>query len=357
MNIIYPVSRPWFDEREAAAVTRVMRSGWLTQGEEVEWFEQQLASYLGVPHVVACSTGTAALHLTLAALKLGPGDEVLVPDLTYVACANAVRYVGATPVLVDVNPQTWTIDIDHAKFLMTARTRAIMPVHLYGVACDMHKIMAFASHNGLVVIEDASESLGGSWEGQPTGTWGDFGTFSFYANKVMTTGEGGAIVVRGDYMADVLRSLRGQAQSTKQRFFHGEVGYNYRMTELQAAIGRVQLEKLPLLLEERTRVMQQYEQLLGGTLESPILPHSAPWLYTGLMPRIYAGGVRPYLEERGIESRPMFMPMHRLPMYAKPDREFPVSTRIWPRGISLPTYPTLSNTGVQYIAAALKELL
>jgi perosamine synthetase len=355
------VSEPSLTEAEASRVAAVLARGWITQGEEVSTFEQSFAEHLDVPasQVVACSSGTAALHLALAALGVGPGDEVLVPDLTYVATANAVRYVGATPILVDVDPVTWTIDLHVAPYRMSHRTQAILPVHLYGVPCDMSEIHRFARGHGLKIIEDAAEAVGGSYQGRACGTVGDAGTFSFYGNKVVTTGEGGAVVVRSDALANRVRHLRGQAMSKEVRFFHDAVGFNYRMTDLQAAVGVAQISRIDQLLEARREVVRVYQRMLGGF--SPFLcelPNRvlAPWLFTLIPARgVERDTLAARLAEQGIETRPTFFPLHKLPMYASSDHRFPISSNIGRLGISLPTHPLMTPEAAERVARAVME--
>ena len=349
--MIYPCGSPSITEREIARVVQSMQDGRLTQGKSVLEFEARLAELLNVQHVVACASGTAALHLALASLELKPGDEVLVPDVSFVATANAVSYTGATPVLVDIDHSNWNIDLVDAERKISSRARVILPVHLYGVPCDMDEMQLFADKHSLEIVEDAAESFGGHWQGTPSGTHGICGTFSFYANKIITTGEGGAVVTNNQGFAETLRFLRGQAQSPIRRFWHSEIGFNYRMTDIAASIGLAQLERLSEFLEERHRVVATYRTELHGTLQYPEQDGMAPWMFTGAF-----RDLTPYtraenrLKVEGIESRPVFTPMHRLPMYARPDRQFPVSCHVSDYGISLPTYPSLSDADVRTIA-------
>lgn len=350
----YPIGNPSITQQEIDSVVATLVAGRLTQGESVVRFEKRLSDYLQVKHVIACSSGTAALHLALAAIGIGPGDEVLVPDLTYVATANAVTYVGATPVLVDVSPNTWNISLEDAERKVSSRTRAILPVHLYGIPCDMDALSAFAADHAIDVIEDAAEALGGYWKGDHCGTFGLCGTFSFYANKIITTGEGGAVVTDDDKLSGTLRYLRGQAVSPTRRFWHGELGFNYRMTDVHAAIGLAQLNRLDEFLTERRRVVSGY----AAVLDSPIVLGTSPWLYTGLLPKgVSFGAVEQQLVHRQIETRPVFVPMHRLPMYARPDSQFPVSCELSDRGMSLPTYPSLTDEDVKYISDSVLEAI
>jgi perosamine synthetase len=353
MAIRYPVGKPSIGDEEIRRVVSCLSELRLTQGQTVQEFETLFASYVGSACAVACSTGTAGLHLALVASNIKAGDEVLIPDLTYVSTANAVSYTGAKPVLVDVKTDTWNIDLEDAGRKISRKTKAIMPVHVYGTPCDMNEIDRFAKFFNLIVIEDAAEALGGTWDGRSCGTFGEMGIFSFYANKVITTGEGGMVVTNSEDYATSLRFYRGQAQ-TRRRFYHDAIGYNYRFTELQAAIGIAQLQKIDSFLEKRKLVIRTYGELLKEALIYPVVVGAAPWLFTGISPLPYVM-LEPELRNRGIEVRPMFVPMHRLPMYGQLDEKFPVATAICEYGISLPTYPDLTVEDVTYISTQLCE--
>jgi perosamine synthetase len=353
-DLKYPVGCPDLGPFEASAVAAVMASGHITHGPAVRQFERLLAAHLGVKHAIACSSGTTALHMACSAF-FGPGDEVLVPDVTYVATANAVTYTGADPVFVDIMPDTWNIDLRDAEHRITDRTRGIVVVHLYGVPCNMDEVHEFARKHGLVVIEDAAEALGGQWNGKPCGTFGNCGTFSFYGNKIITTGEGGAVVTNDDSLADEFRLLRGQGQSLNKRFWHELVGYNYRMTDLQAAVGIVQMQRLGELLAARRHVIGEYRALIKNRLDYPRLEGTAPWLFTGLVDQFDnpVSEVMRRMLERGVETRPVFVPMHRLPMYQARDEDFPVACYVADHGISLPTHSQLVDRDVRFITSVL----
>ncbi len=354
--IRYPVGQPSISTEEVEAVLETIQSGRITQGERVRQFEEAMALRLHVKHVIACSSGTAALHLALTALGISTGDEVIVPDLTYVATANAVSYTGATPVFVDVD-STWCLDMDRVIQVITDRTKAIIPVHLYGVPCDMEVCLDLAGQFNLAVIEDAAEALGGSWNSRPCGTIGDVGTFSFYANKVMTTCEGGAVVTNDDGIAHAVNLLRGQAQTT-QRFYHDRIGFNYRLSDLHASIGIVQEQRLDQMLFERARVVDTYRELLSDLLDTPDVDGTVPWLFTGTFRSEHSyDNVAEVLARQGIETRPIFVPMHQLPMYRQSDNLFPNATRIARQGLSLPTWPELTDGDVTFIANATRNAL
>lgn len=338
-----PVSRPSLTSAEVNAAMRVIAGGHITLGPEVRALEEELASRLSVEHVILTTSGTAALHLALVALNVGPGDEVLVPDITFVATANAVRYTGATPILVDVDPTTLCMDINDAKKKMSGNTVAAIPVHLYGYPCDVYRLTSLCA-----VIEDAAEGLGGEHhDGAALGTSGVMGCFSFYANKIITTGEGGAVVTASSGIAHRLRLLRGQAMDPDRRYFHTDIGFNYRMTDVQAAIGRVQLSRIQELLLARWRVFDQYRSNIGYLEAQATNTRQAPWQFViSVDERDYLASL---LATAGIETRPVFVPMHRLPMYYQRDALFPVASRAADRDLCLPTFPHMREEEIKRV--------
>lgn len=350
------VSAPCLGFAEQDFVSRALAENRLSQGSDVFRFEEQFAERLGVAHAVAVSNGTAALHLALAALGIGLGDEVLVPALTFVATANAVAYTGAKPVLVDSDPETWCVSIGDLLSKITPRTRAIIPVHVYGVPCDMSALMTIARSHRLYLVEDAAEGLGGSQHSRALGTFGDAGTFSFYGNKIMTTGEGGAVVTNDFFLATRLRFLRGQAHSSEVRYYHPEIGFNYRMTELQAAVGLGQLTHLGAMIDRRKTIFRWYRERLA-TLTVPTLYNNgvqAPWIYTCLLPEsVDRAKLMNRLFDLGIETRPAFVPLSEMPMYN--EVRCPVASRLGRSGISLPTHPRLMSQEVDYVCDELME--
>lgn len=352
-----PVSKPSITSIEKQLVAEALDKVQLSQGERVRRFELMLADYLKTRYVVATTSGTTALHLALASLGIGPGDEVLVPDLTFVATANAVKYTGATPVLVDVNPESWCINPYDAAAKVTSRTRAIIPVHLYGVACDMTALSFLASRHRLSLVEDAAEGFTGEYLEDKLGTMGIVGTYSFYGNKVVTCGEGGAVSTDSEFVASRLRFLRGQALDPNRRYFHPEVGFNYRMTDIQASIGIGQMYRLAEMLQRRREIFSIYESRLcydaGITPVAPRDTRTAPWVFTlQLNPHVTRDGLMSRLAERGIETRPGFVPLHRMPMYSRPDREFPDASRIGDQSISLPTFPDMKDEDAHEVCDA-----
>jgi perosamine synthetase len=353
----HPVSRPSITEIERDLVAQALSRVQLSQGEWVARFEQLLAEFLssGHPsgprgHVVCTTSGTTALHLALVAAGIGPGDEVIVPDLTFVATANAVRYTGAEVVVVDIDRHTWGLNYALVDAKRSLRTRAIVPVHLYGVACAGHD--GWPHHD--LVIEDAAEGFGGSLGSHMLGTLGHMGVFSFYGNKVITCGEGGAVWTEDADLAKRLRFLRGQALDPNRRYYHPEIGFNYRLTDLQAAVGVGQMTRVEAMLEQRRKIFSLYRHRLcydvGVTQVDPPGSRSAPWVFTlQLHERIPYDRVVSRLTACGVETRPGFVPLHQLPMYRRPDSEFPVATALAPRILSLPTHADMTLDDVNDI--------
>jgi perosamine synthetase len=359
----YALARPDLSGNEARYVLDAIReTGISSVGRHVAEFEAGFCRTLAVPHAVAVASGTAALHLALCALGVGPGDEVIVPDLTYVATANAVRYTGATVVLVDVDPVSWTIDPQQVEAAVTPRTKAIIAVHLYGNPSSLDALAALARARRLFLVEDAAQALGATWRGRAVGSLGDVGCFSLYGNKVITTGEGGMVVARSAAIDRRLRDLRGQAMSGRRRYFHHAVGFNYRMTALQAAVGLAQLERLPAFLRRRRQIAGWYAEALSG-LEEWVVPvpfgpaEPMTWLFTVQL-RAWRRAERDRclaeLQRVGVDARPVFVPMSQLPMYRQ--AAFPHTRRIAAQGISLPTHTGLRRADVRAISGRLLEI-
>lgn len=332
-------------------------------GRFVEAFEAALAQWCGTRHVVSCSSGTAALHLALMGAGIGPGDEAIVPTLTYVATANAVSYCGGRPVFVDSRPDTWNIDPDLIEAAIGPRTKAIVPVHLFGLPADMDEINAIARRHGLAVIEDACQAHGAVCHGRRAGALGDAAAFSFFGSKTLTTGEGGAVTTNDAELARRMRKLRGQGMDPRRRYWFDEIGYNYRMTNVTAAIGLAQAERADWLVARRREVAAWYRALLGDVpgvamqVESRGLEHGH-WAVSVLLdPPAKRDAAIAHLAERGIETRPLFYPMHTLPPYTADSagRSFPVADRLSRSGLTLPTWAGLVHDDVEYVAAALTD--
>jgi perosamine synthetase len=362
-----PVSSPDLSGNESRYVQDCLESTWISSlGSYIERFEAGFAELCAVPHGVATCNGTAALHLALLAAGVGPGDEVVVPAMTYVACANAVTYCGATPVLADVTPGTWTLDPGSCAAVMSPRTRAVMAVHLYGHPADMDALRAVADAHDAAVVEDAAEAHGSRYRGRPVGSLGDVAAFSFFGNKILTTGEGGMVTTADAAAAQRVRLLRGQGQDPARRYWHVVRGFNYRMTNVAAAIGVAQLERVQTLVARRDDVAAWYREELEG-LAGVRLQREEPWArranwLTGAVledPAMDRDGVMRRLEDRGIETRPFFPALHHLPAYrelAEPGA-LPVSELLADTGLCLPTSSVMTRADVARVAAELRRAL
>jgi perosamine synthetase len=356
-----PVYKPDLSGNERAYVNECLESGWISsKGKFVSVFEQAFAGYIGVDFATAVCNGTTALHLALLALGLGPGDEVIVPTLTYIAAANAVTYTGALPVFVDSLRDDWQMDPADVIKKVTSRTRAIMVVHLYGHPCNMDEILGIAKKYGLFVIEDAAEAFGSRYNGQLAGGFGDIAVFSFYGNKTITTGEGGMVVTRDPTLFDRAKHLKGQGLAEHRQYWHDVVGYNYRMTNICAAIGLAQLERCDETLQRKRRLAQLYAKKLAGVpleihRESPRVVHNY-WMISILVPSLQdRDPLREALAKAGIETRPVFFPVHTMPMYSNRFQRHPVAEDIGWRGINLPSWPGLPEQDVDEICAVISQ--
>jgi perosamine synthetase len=359
-----PVAEPRLGQKELDYVTDCITSGWVSsKGKYVSRFETAFAEFCGCQYGVATFNGTIALHLVLAALNIGPGDEVIVPSLTFVSTANAVTYTGAKPVFVDSEPETWNIDPKAIEAAFTPRTRAIIPVHLYGHPADMDAINAIAEAHDLIVIEDAAEAHGACYKGRPVGSLGRAAIFSFMGNKIITTGEGGAVVTNDQALAGRCFFLENHARYPDNPYWHTEIGFNYRMTNLQAALGLAQLEQINEFIAIRRRNAAHYiariQEVSGITL-----PPQAPWaenVYWMFAPLIEPefgldrDTVMGRLREKGIESRPFFYPIHTMPMY-NTGQSLPVAESLSARGINLPSGTNLTEEQIDYVCDTLTRM-
>lgn len=344
-----------------------LQSTWISStGKYVDRFEAAFSEFCGTRHAISCSNGTIALHLALLALGVGSGDEVLVPTLTFVATANAVTYCGARPVFVDAEPDTWNIDPTLLEALVTPRTKGIIVVHLFGHPVDMEPVLIVARRHGLFVIEDAAEAHGAQYRGRPVGALGDIATFSFYGNKIITTGEGGMVVTDDAGLAARVRQLKGQGMDPARRYWFPIIGFNYRLTNIAAAIGLGQMEMADWHMQRRREVATWYREALEGVrgitwqTEQPWARH-AYWMVSL---QVDAGEqqrdlIMAQLAERGIETRPIFYPLHTLPPYRldTEDAVLPVAELIAQRGFSLPTWAGLTREDVGYVSACLRDCL
>ena len=357
--IAIPVYQPYLHGREKEYVNQSIDSLWISKGEFISTFEERFAAYLGCADAATVCNGTVALHLALLALGIGPGDEVIVPTLTYIASVNMIAHVGATPVFVDSLPSTWQLDPDDVRRKITNRTRAVMAVHLYGLPCDMEQLTKICRENGLLLIEDCAEAFGSTYAGRPVGTFGDIATFSFFGNKTITTGEGGMVVAKDEEVLDRVTHLRGQGVSPTREYWHDVLGFNYRMNNICAAIGLAQLEMVGTILEKKRRVAEWYRQKLRDQplefqTEVEGTRHSF-WMCSALAcSEATRDGLRAHLRSRGIETRPTFHPAHTMPVFQTTQR-FPVAEAIGQRGVSLPSYPDLTEDLVDRVCASIRE--
>ena len=359
-----PVSGTLLDGNEKRYLLECVESNWISSaGPFVKRFEQAFASAAGCRFGVSCSSGTAALHLALAALGLGPGDEVIVPAFTMIATANAVTYTGASPVLADADPVTWNVDVASVAARISDRTKAIVVVHTYGHPADMGPLRELASRRGLALVEDAAEAHGAAWSGRPVGSLGDAAAFSFYGNKVLSTGEGGMVTTNDAELARVVRRLRDHAFSEDRHFWHTYLGFNYRMTNLQAAVGLAQCERLAALVEKRRWNARLYAERLAG-IPGLTLPQEAAgvtnvfWMYGVLVDEelgLTRDALREALAREGIETRTFFVPLHFQPIYFRRFRgeRFPAAERLGQRGLYLPSGPALTEPEIDAVSRAL----
>jgi perosamine synthetase len=361
-----PIAAPMLIGNEKAYVMDCLDSTWISSnGEYIERFESAFADFCEVGHAISCCNGTVALHLALLALGVGPGDEVIVPSLTYIATANAVVYCGAKPVFVDSEPQTWNIDPHLIEAKITPRTKGIIAVHLYGHPADMDAILSVANRYKLFVVEDAAEAHGAEYKGRKVGSMGDIATFSFYGNKIITTGEGGMVITNDQSLSMSVRQLKGQGQALDRRYWFPIIGYNYRMTNIAAAIGLGQLEQIDWHMKRRREVASWYHTLLGDLCglrwqpEKECAKH-VHWIFTILLNKddgISRDEVMIELDKRGIETRPVFYPMHTLPPYleSSEDNPYPVAEEVARWGFSLPTWGGMTYEDVEYVCKELTD--
>jgi perosamine synthetase len=353
-----PVAAPDLSGNEARYVQECLDSTWISSaGRFIAGFEAGFADFCGVGHAIATNSGTSALHLCLLGLGVGPGDEVIVPTLTYIATANVVRYCGATPVLADCEPLAMTIDVEDVARKVTARTKAVIAVHLYGQAADMVGLNQLAGERGIAVVEDAAEAHGARVAGRRVGSVGVCNAFSFFGNKILTTGEGGAVTTDDEELAGRIRIFRGQGMDPHRRYWFPVVGYNYRMTNVAAAIGVAQLEDIEGKINRRQEIKQGYDARLGEypfvtTPKQPRWSSSVNWLYTVLLDVATAehrDRVGALLADAGIETRPVFYPLHQMPSYFEPGGAYPVADSCARRGLSLPTYARLDDDDLDWV--------
>jgi perosamine synthetase len=374
-----PVNEPLLGQEEVAKVLDCLKTNWISsQGKYLNQFEEKFAHYCGLNYGISTTSGTTALHLALAAMEIGPGDEVLIPTFTMAATAFAVIYCGATPVLIDSDSETYNMDLERVSSYLRnqekrgrVKVKAILPVHMYGHPVDMGTLLTIADRFSIAVIEDAAEAHGAEYKGKKCGSFGTFGCFSFYANKIITTGEGGMVVTNDFRLADKARRLKDLAHSPGKRFLHTDLGFNYRMTNLQAALGVAQLKKIKSHIKKKRWMAQEYEKGLKpiSGLRLPIekpWAKSVYWMYGILVEKEFGlsrDQLMDRLKKKGIDTRSFFIPMHQQPVFSGRDGKvkkfgpYPVAEKLSEQGFYLPSGLTISSEQIEYICRQIKMIV
>jgi perosamine synthetase len=343
-----PVAQPELNGNELKYLTDALLSTWISSsGHYLNRFEEEFSEFTGTEYGLAVSNGTVALHLALLALEIGPGDEVIVPDLTFAATINAVLYTGATPVIVDVEMDSWCISTDEIEKAVTNRTKAIIPVHLYGQPADMDRIMEIANRKKLYVIEDAAEAHGAEYNGKKVGSFGHISCFSFFGNKVITTGEGGMCLTNDKNLLEKMKIYKNHGMSVTKKYWHDVVGYNFRMTNLQAAVGVAQLERIETILKEKQKIEDKYKSVLSEFNQirfQPVLENRRKiiWLVSALIYERRDEFIE-YMQREGIDIRPMFYPLSDMPVYSKYTFSSENSKALSAKGINFPTNSAVND--------------
>ena len=365
-----PVCEPSVSKREEELVLDCLRTGWISSaGKFIDLFEENWAAYCGMKHGIAVSSGTAALQISMRLLELKPGDEVIMPAFTIISCAQAIVECGGVPVLVDSNPVNWQMDVSQIRQKITPKTRAIMVVHIYGQSADMDPILDIAKEFELLVIEDAAEAHGAEYKGQKCGGLGDVSVFSFYANKLITTGEGGMVLTQSDEFADKARDLRNLCFQKSRRFYHEDLGYNFRMTNIQAALGVAQFERIDQIVERKRSIAQAYSERLKG-MRGIVLPveeswaKSVYWVYGILLEEGRGVNNKAFAQrlfEQGVDTRPFFLGMHEQPVFYKMglfiNEKYLVAERLSRQGLYLPTGLTIKENDIDRVCDAVRRCL
>ncbi len=356
-----PVYQPSLLGNEKKYVNECLDSTWISsKGEFIQRFEHSFCQFTGARNSTTCSNGTVAIHLALVALGVGAGDEVIVPTLTYIASVNAIVYTGATPVFADSDASTWQLSVEDVRAKITPQTRAIIAVHLYGHPCDMHSLRALADEYGLFLVEDCAEAFGSYIGERHVGSFGHIATYSFFGNKTITTGEGGMVTTDDETLYDRVVHFKGQGLAKHRQYWHDVVGYNYRMTNICAAIGLAQLEQAPAFLRMKREIAGNYaahlDQLgLDYLRESEGVTHSF-WMFAMLVPKAsQRDPLRDALQNAGIETRPVFYPVHTMPMYSQRFQRHIIAEDIGWRGINLPSSPDISDEAQKYIHTKISD--
>lgn len=367
MTKFITVSEPSITEKEVEYVLKSVKSGWVSSlGEFINEFEKRFAEYIDTKYALTTSNGTTALHLTLVSFGIKEGDEVIIPDLTFVATANAVAYTGAKPVFADVDPEIWCIDPEDVKKKITSKTKAIIPVHLYGHPADMDPIMEIAQEYSLYVIEDAAEAHGAEYNGKKVGSLGICGVFSFYGNKIITTGEGGMITTNDEKLYEKAKFLRDHAMSKEKRYWHTEIGFNYRITNIQSALGVAQLERIGELIEKKRQIFNWYREFLQNVegirlnLEKE-WAKNVFWMVCLVLDKdfgITRDELMVELKKKGIDTRPFFYPISQMPMYqGSGNYSNPITKNLSEKGMNLPSGVNLNKGDVEWICETIKTIL
>ncbi|MEI7374907.1 DegT/DnrJ/EryC1/StrS aminotransferase family protein [Dickeya chrysanthemi] len=358
MSII-PVYQPSLNGREKEYVMKCLDSTWISsRGEFISEFEKAFATYAGCEYATTVANGTVALHLALEALGIGAGDEVIVPTLTYIASVNTIVQTGASVVYCESNAETWNVDVEDLRKRISPRTKAVMVVHLYGLACDMDAVLTLCKEHNLFLIEDCAEAFGSRFNGKHVGTFGDVATFSFFGNKTITTGEGGMVLCREHEIYERACHLKSQGVSKTREYWHDVLAYNYRMTNICAAIGLAQLEQADDIIARKREIAALYTKELKG-LPLHLQPEPEGYFHTYWMCSILLdraddrSGLRAHLKEIGVETRPLFPPAHTMP-HVFSNEKFPVAESLSGRGINLPSYPGITDEQVIFICNSIK---
>ena len=361
MSTKIPIYQPWLNGNEKKYVLECIESNWISsKGSFINRFEESFAKYINIKYAATVCNGTTALHLALETLGICEGDEVIVPTFTYIASVSSIIYTGAKPVFVDSVKSTWQMDPEDIKRKITPKTKAIMAVHLYGHPCEMDEICKIAAEHNLFLIEDCAESFGSKYKDKHTGTFGHISTFSFYGNKTITTGEGGMVVTDDYYLFDKAYHLKMHGVSRDRQYWHDVIGYNYRMTNVCAALGLAQIERVEEHISLKRKLAAKYSKMLKNL---PVEPHAEAknvfhtyWMYSILVDNVNTRNkLRDFLSSAGIETRPTFYPVHTMPMFAHQYHKFPVAEDIAIRGINLPSWPNIPYESVEYVCDKISE--
>ena len=357
MQIKIPIYQPSLNGNEKKYVNECLDSTWISsKGRFIPEFEEAFANYINVNHATTVSNGTVAIHLALLSLGIGSGDEVIVPTLTYIAAVNAIVYTGATPVFVDSLASTWQLNPEDVKRKISPKTKAVLAVHLYGHPCDMEALQDICRSNDIFLIEDCAEAIGSKYKNKIVGSFGDIAAFSFFGNKTITTGEGGMVVTNDETLFDRAVHFKGQGLAKHRQYWHDVVGYNYRMTNICAAIGLAQLEQVELFINKKRQIADWYKRYIKNPSITFHAEHDSVF-HTYWMCSILVNVasnrdlLRDELAKEGVETRPLFYPVHTMPMYSMKFQKHHVAEDLGWRGINLPSYPDLTEKNIETISS------